>query len=136
MTRYRISSLILVLLMAATLAIAQEQEQATVQLTVEPADLTLALGEKATLTATVKDADGNVIDRPVLFFSQARRSVSVTAATGEVEALRPGEFFVMARVPAEAGGGRGGPAAAELRILGGIDLAHAPRAELFGDPVV
>ncbi len=121
MTKYRISSLILVLSMAAVPAAAQQQEQATVQLTVEPAELTLALGEKATLTATVKDADGNVIDRPVLFFSQARRSVSVTAATGEVEALRPGEFFLMARVPAEAGdgarGGRGGPAAAELRIL-------------------
>ena len=121
MTKYRISSLVLVLSMAAVPAVAQQQEQATVQLTVEPAALTLALGEKATLTATVKDADGNVIDRPVLFFSQARRSVSVTAATGEVEALRPGEFFLVARVPTEAGdgarGGRGGPAAAELRIL-------------------
>jgi len=120
MTKHRISSLILVLLMAAVPAVAQEQEQATVQLTVEPAELTLALGEKATLTATVKDADGNVIDRPVLFFSQARRAVSVNASTGEVEALRPGEYVLIARVPVEGAdtgrAGRGGAAAAELRI--------------------
>ena len=99
---------------------AQETTEATVQLTVEPTEITLPLGEKLTLAATVKDADGNEIDRPVLFFSLSRRAVTVDATTGEIEALRPGEYVILARVPAEtgegAGGGRRGAAAAELRI--------------------
>jgi len=109
--------------LAALPAAAQEQEaavQLTVQLTVEPAELTLRLGQKITLSATVKDADGNEIDRPVLFFSLARRAVTVDATSGEVEAMRPGEYFLLARVPmdadADARGGRRGTAAAELRI--------------------
>ncbi len=99
---------------------AQETTEATVQLTVEPTEITLPLGQKLTLAATVKDADGNEIDRPVLFFSLSRRAVTVDATTGEIEALRPGEYVILARVPAEttegAGGGRRGAAAAELRI--------------------
>ena len=119
MKKYRVLSLFVALVLVSLPAVAQEQAGASVQLTIEPAEVVLQVGEKVTLTATVKDADGNVLDRPVLFFSQARRSVSVGASDGEVEALRPGEFFLMARVPAEgdgAGGGRGGAAAAELRI--------------------
>ena len=102
MMKDRILLLVLVLLMAAAPVVAQQQEQATIQLTIEPAELTLALGEKTTLTATVRDAAGNIVDRPVLFFSQARRAVSVNASTGEVEALRPGDYLLTARVPVES----------------------------------
>ncbi len=107
-------------LVAALPAAAQDAEQAAVQLTVEPSELTLPIGEKATLNATVKDADGNVLERAVVFFSLGRRAVTVNPTTGEVEAFRPGEYFLLARVPDEdAGGGRGGrggAAAAEMRI--------------------
>lgn len=58
MMKDRILLLVLVLLMAAAPVVAQQQEQATIQLTIEPAELTLALGEKTTLTATVRDAAG------------------------------------------------------------------------------
>jgi len=111
-----LSAAVLVLALALPAA-AQQTEQATVQLTVEPAELTLPLGEKITLSATVKDADGNTLDRPVMFFSLGRRALTVHATSGEAEALRPGEYFILARVPAEGTeGGRRGAAAAEMRI--------------------
>ena len=121
----------------------QEAEQEALTITVEPAQITLPLGEKVTLTATVKDAAGNVLDRPVLFFSLGRRAVSVNASSGEVEALRPGQYEILARVPAEdaeGGGGRGGEAAAELRIpvtiphpaVASIEFVDMP-ASYYGD---
>ena len=72
-------------------------------LDVEPARLTLEVGETLTLTATVRDADGQEVeDAPVVFFSRSRRSVGVTRG-GEVEAYRPGDFTLVALVPREAG---------------------------------
>ena len=113
-----IALLVLLAAFPAPVTTAQEGPQDALQLSVEPAALTLPLGQKATLTATVRDADGNVLDRPVLFFSLGRRAVSVNATTGEVEALRPGKYFLLARVPTEdaEGSGRRGTAAAERRI--------------------
>ena len=81
----------------------QDQDQEAPELTIEvaPRNLTLAVGEKTTLTATVHDADGEVVeDTTVIFFSRARRSVGVTRA-GEVEAYRPGEFTLVALVPTD-----------------------------------
>jgi len=111
-------SLMFLVLITALPAAAQEAEQAAVQLTVEPAALTLQVGSKATLTATVKDSEGNVLDRPVLFFTLDRRAVGVSTSDGEVEAFQPGEYFILARVPSEEAtdGGRGGAPAAELRV--------------------
>ena len=74
---------------------------ADVELTieVEPRSLTLAVGEKRTLTATVRDADGAVVDdAAIVYFSRSRRSVGVTR-DGEVEAYRSGEFTLVALVP-------------------------------------
>jgi hypothetical protein len=71
---------------------------------VEPAKVTLTLGTKATLKATVMDAAGRVIPGRVTFFSSNRRSVGVNAATGEVEALTPGTITITARVAAAPGG--------------------------------
>ncbi len=118
MTRLRPPFLaVLFVLSAAVPALAQEGPQFTIA--VAPERLTLAVGDKATLTATVTDADGNVVERPVLFFSQSRRAVSVVAASGEVEALRPGEYFITVRVPVAPdgdGGGRRGASLAEARV--------------------
>ncbi len=75
----------------------------TLTLEITPDRLTLAVGETATLTATVRDGEGAVVDgAPVVYFSRARRSVAVTPG-GEVEAYRPGEFTVVALVPANPG---------------------------------
>ena len=115
MMKDRILLLVLVLLTATAPVVAQQQEQATIQLTIEPTELALALGEKTTLTATVRDGDGNIVDRPVLFFSQARRAVSVNASTGEVEALRPGDYMLTARVPSESAEGASIPSVVVLR---------------------
>jgi len=114
-----LSIALLVSIVALPATAQDEAEQAGLTITVEPAEITLPLGQKVTLSATVKDAEGNTVERPVLFFSLGRRAVSVNATTGEVEALRPGEYFLLARVPTESeddGGGRRGAAAAELRI--------------------
>ncbi|HJO02391.1 MAG TPA: Ig-like domain-containing protein, partial [Acidobacteriota bacterium] len=76
---------------------AQEPAEATA-ITVEPSSLTLEVGEKAQLSATVTDAAGNVIEAPVIYFSRARRNVGVNG-TGELEAYRPGAFDIVALVP-------------------------------------
>ena len=69
---------------------------------VSPNQLTLGVGEKATLVAVVRDADGKVVDdATVVYFSRARRSVAVTRG-GEVEAHRPGDFILVALVPEDA----------------------------------
>lgn len=119
-------------LLVALPAAAQEAEQPTVKITVEPASLTVAPGASATLTATVTDLDGNVVDRPVLFFTLNRRAMTVDTTTGEVRALQPGEYEILARVPTEEaegdGGGRGGSAAAELRIP--VTIPYPPVASI------
>lgn len=78
----------------ATNVFAQEPKK----LVVEPSELTLEVGERATLQATVTDGDGNVLDRAIVFYSRRRRSVSVNPA-GDVEAYRPGEHVLVAMVP-------------------------------------
>ncbi len=85
---------IVFLALIATSAAAQEPAE----LIVEPSELNLEVGEKATLTATVKDADGNIVDRRVVFYSRRRRSAGVNPA-GQVEAYRPGEHVLVAMLP-------------------------------------
>ena len=78
-----------------------EPEEQAAELTIEvsPTRLTLGVGDKASLVATVRDADGTVVDdATVVYFSRARRSVGVTRE-GEVEAYRPGDFTVIVLVP-------------------------------------
>jgi hypothetical protein len=85
---------------------AEEEEKAPIpsgaELRVSPAELTLEVGDKATLTATVVDEDGETIeDVDVVFFSRNRRRLGVNPA-GEVEAHGPGNVKVIALVPKEA----------------------------------
>ena len=76
---------------------------AGLRIDVDPGGLTLEIGESAQLSATVRDAGGAVVDdATVVYYSRARRSVSVTR-TGRVEAYRPGEFTLIALVPSNPG---------------------------------
>ena len=94
--------LILALLAAAfpLAAATQTPEASTIE--VDPPQLTLQVGETASLTAAVRDTSGNAVDTTVVFISRARRSVGVNAA-GRVEAYRPGNFVLIALVPQERG---------------------------------
>ena len=68
---------------------------------VEPGALTLEIGSRQKLIATVRDGNGAVVDdATVVFYSRARRSVSVTRG-GVVEAYRSGEFILVALVPSD-----------------------------------
>ncbi len=86
----------------SVLAAVPQQSNPPTEIVVEPSALTLEVGQKATLTAVVKDADGQTLDLPVVFFSRARRSVGVNAS-GHVEAYRPGDYVVVALVPKDPG---------------------------------
>ncbi len=70
-------------------ALAQDTEGLSVK--VEPAELTLKVGEKAQLNAKIVDADGVEQEHGVFFFSMNRRAVSVTPQ-GEVTSLKPGTY--------------------------------------------
>jgi hypothetical protein len=68
---------------------------------IEPATLTLKVGDSIQLSAVVKDEDGNVIpDAQVLYFG-GRQSLTVTPS-GHVTAIRPGEHKVVAMSPEQA----------------------------------
>ena len=84
-------------LLLPTVAFAQQAAPVTVE--VEPSSVRLEVGERATLEAIVKDAAGNVIDAEVFFFSRSRRNLRVDTRTGVVEAVRPGEYEIVAIVP-------------------------------------
>ena len=98
------SCLVLLLACAALLVRGQGDDgPAGLRIEVDPGALTLEIGEAARLSATVRDAGGAVVDdATVVYYSRARRSVSVTR-TGRVEAYRPGEFTLIALVPSNPG---------------------------------
>ena len=84
-------------------AVAQEEAEPAAgpepaELLITPAEVELEVGEKLTLQAEVRDADGNPLDRTVVFYSRQRRFVGVNPA-GIVEAYRPGEHTLVAMVP-------------------------------------
>ncbi len=85
-------------LMAPLTALAQDTEGLSVK--VEPAELTLKIGEKAQLNAKVVDANGVEQERRLFFFSRSRRSVSVTPQ-GEVAAHKPGTVTLVVRMSRE-----------------------------------
>ena len=93
-----------VLLLLSGPAFAQEEAEEVhaapepAELVVTPAELTLEVGATASLAAEVRDADGNALERTVVFYSRSRRFVGVNPA-GIVEAHRPGEHTLVAMVP-------------------------------------
>lgn len=86
---------------------AQDPEPAQHQIRVTPAELVLPIGEKITLEAEVVDVGGRPVDAQVMFFSRDRRSVRVSR-DGEVQAVKAGQFEIVARV---IGSGRRGASA-------------------------
>jgi hypothetical protein len=75
-------------------------------LEIEPSRLTLKIGDTQTLTAIVRDSDGQVVENAnVVYFSRARRSVGITA-DGKIEAYRPGDFTLVALLRRDAEGDR------------------------------
>ncbi len=84
---------------------AEEEEKPPIppgaELEVSPTELTLEVGDKATLTASVVGDDGETIEGvDIVFFSRNRRRLGVNPA-GELEAHGPGEVTVIALVPKE-----------------------------------
>ncbi len=72
--------------------------QAADSIEIEPAELTLKIGETVQLKAVVKDADGNVLpDAQVLFFG-SRRTLNVSPS-GLIKANYSGEHDVTALAP-------------------------------------
>ena len=107
MTRTQDSRFVFVAAVTALLlafpAFAQEEEEAEAgpepaELLITPSEVELEVGDSLTLEAEVRDAEGNPMDRTVVFFSRRRRSVGVNPA-GIVEAYRPGEHTLIAMVP-------------------------------------
>ena len=85
-------------LVFSTHSFAQTPEATPSTIEVDPTELELEVGESAQLKATVKDAEGDVLDLPVLFLSMSRRAVGVTPE-GLVEAAQPGKHDILVRVP-------------------------------------
>ncbi len=94
--------LALALALLPAFALAQEEEADAgpqpAELIVTPSEVEIEVGDSLTLAAEVRDADGNAMDRTVVFYSRRRRSVGVNPA-GVVEAYRPGEHILIAMVP-------------------------------------
>ncbi|HEX9700841.1 MAG TPA: hypothetical protein VGD06_15395 [Acidobacteriota bacterium] len=137
-------ALVTTLLLAALVipAVAQQQGPQPAEIVITPTELRLEVGGKATVSAVVKDADGNVLEGvPVLFFSTSRRALGVTPAgegepyRAEVEAYRAGEFAIMARVPTDpADTGRRGEARVQAEIAVVVPAPPITRIELVGTP--
>ena len=132
----RIASCMAALLACAVLMVRGQQDGAPpagITIEVEPAALTLRIGETAQLSATVRDAGGAVVEDPtVVYFSRARRSVGVTRR-GRVEAYRPGEFTLVALVPTNADDRRARPDA-RARVEIPVTVPLPPVAEVaFAD---
>ena len=99
----RLSAVLLCALVAPGFALAQEEEEAETgpqptELIITPSEVELEVGDSLTLQSEVRDAEGNPMDRTVVFYSRRRRAVGVNPA-GIVEAYRPGEHTLIAMVP-------------------------------------
>ena len=99
----RLAAVLLCALVAPGFALAQEEEEAETgpqpaELIITPSEVELEVGDSLTLQSEVRDAEGNPMDRTVVFYSRRRRAVGVNPA-GIVEAYRPGEHTLIAMVP-------------------------------------
>ncbi len=93
-----LSAATLALLAATAVPSPQLVAQEVARVVVNPAAITLQVGEKATVSATAYDADGNVVEVPFMYFSRdGRGRLAVDRFTGEIEAFKGGEFEVIAR---------------------------------------
>jgi hypothetical protein len=95
---------------------------------VDPPQLTLEVGESASLRVAVRGADGEILTSPVIFLAPgAARSLAVDPE-GRVEAFAPGQFRVTVRVP--SGGRGGGLLAANVTVR--VPFPPLDRVEVVG----
>jgi hypothetical protein len=129
------SCLVLLLACAALMVRGQgDDTPAGLSIEVDPGALTLEIGETVQLSATVRDAGGAVVDdATVVYYSRARRSVSVTRR-GRVEAYRPGEFTLIVLVPSNPGDRSRRPAA-RARVEIPVTVPLPPISEVAFDQV-
>jgi len=94
-------SILLALTLALPAIAGQDQDAGpeAAAIAIASTEITLEVGETFTLEPVVTDADGNVIEAPVLYFSMSRRRVGVDSGTGIVEAYGPGVVQIMLLVP-------------------------------------
>ena len=87
------------LLLSASGVVLAQEAPPQAAIVIEPASLTLDVGDTAQVTATVTDASGNEVSGArVVFFSGNRLALTVTPG-GHVSANRPGEHTVTALLP-------------------------------------
>ena len=129
------SCLVLLLACAALMVRGQgDDTPAGLSIEVDPGALTLEIGETVQLSATVRDAGGAVVDdATVVYYSRARRSVSVTRR-GRVEAYRPGEFTLIVLVPSNPGDRSRRPAA-RARVEIPVTVPLPPISEVAFDQI-
>ncbi len=82
-------------IVVANVSVLAAQEEKNIVVSVE--SLMLSLDEETSISAHVEDSEGNVLPDTVIFFSRSRRSLQVTRE-GEIKALRPGSFSILALV--------------------------------------
>lgn len=127
----------MILLLACAALLVRGQDAGApggLRIEVDPGALTLEIGETAQLSATVRDAGGAVVDdAEVVYYSRARRSVSVTRR-GRVEALRPGEFTLVVLVPSDPDDRSRRPDA-RVRVEIPVTVPLPPIAEVAFDEV-
>ncbi len=79
----------------ANVSVLAAQEEKKIVVSVE--SLELSLNEETSISAHIEDAEGNVLPDTVVFFSRSRRSLQVSRE-GQVKALKPGSFSILALV--------------------------------------
>jgi Bacterial surface proteins containing Ig-like domains len=76
---------------------------APASVTVEPSDVTVQVGRSATLTATVKDASGNVLVGRAVDWSTSNPSVATVSPAGSVAAVAVGSATISATINGKSG---------------------------------
>lgn len=91
------------------------------KIVIEPSNIEMKIDQELQLNATVRNAKGEKLQDEVIFYSRARRSLSVTSE-GMVKALKPGTFTVVARTV--------GPRAERVSKTIEIQVAYPPINEI------
>lgn len=92
-------------------------------LRIEPAELTIEVGETAQINAQALDANGEPEDAELMFFSRSRRELTVDRAEGVVTGLKPGTYEVIIRERQQsAGENQEGRASVNARLSGTVKV--------------
>lgn len=130
----KVSCLVMGVVLGGCVSVLAQEPTDKWTIDVDPPSITLEVGETRSLTATVRDADGQEVeDATVVYYSRARRSVGVSGE-GRVDAHRPGTFTLIALVPRNAGDSSAQPDAA-VRVEIPVSVPMPPISRLtFTDP--